>query len=72
MQPKPEEATEGLDQSDFLRRLARELKDKQTQWWREDRSRIRAIGLLGSDIYDKLMILRALRPSISRRGLFHE
>src|SRR5262249_55837915 len=39
-----------------------ELKDEQTQWWREDRSRIRAIGLLGSDIYDKLMILRALRP----------
>ena len=61
-QRKPEEATEGLDQSDFLRRLARQLKDKQTQWWREDRSRIRAVGLLGSDIYDKLMILRALRP----------
>jgi hypothetical protein len=62
VQPKTEEATEGLDQSDFLRRLAHELKDEQTQWWREDRSRIRAIGLLGSDIYDKLMILRALRP----------
>jgi hypothetical protein len=60
--PASIEATEGLDQSDFLRRLARQLKDKDTQWWREDQSRIRAIGLLGSDIYDKLMILRALRP----------
>ena len=29
---------------------------------RENKIGIRAIGLLGSDIYDKLMILRALRP----------
>jgi hypothetical protein len=60
--PAAIEATEGLDQSDFLRRLARELKDKDTQWWRTGERGIRAIGLLGSDIYDKLMILRALRP----------
>ncbi|MGA7275529.1 MAG: hypothetical protein WBX14_11850, partial [Candidatus Udaeobacter sp.] len=60
--PAAIEATEGLDQSDFLRRLARELKDKDTQWWRKGKGGIRAIGLLGSDIYDKLMILRALRP----------
>ena len=52
------EATEGLNQSDYLRRLAREMKQNE----REDRSGIRAVGLLGSDIYDKLMILRALRP----------
>jgi hypothetical protein len=56
------EATEGLNQSDYLRRLARQLKDDNARWQREDRSGIRAIGLLGSDIYDKLMILRALRP----------
>jgi hypothetical protein len=60
--PAPTEATEGLDQSDFLRRLARELKDKDRQWRRKGKGGIRAIGLLGSDIYDKLMILRALRP----------
>ena len=60
--PATAEATEGLDQSDFLRRLARELKDKDAQWRRERERGIRAIGLLGSDIYDKLMILRALRP----------
>jgi len=60
--PAATEATEGLDQSDFLRRLARELKDEDTQWWRKGEGGIRAIGLLGSDIYDKLMILRALRP----------
>jgi hypothetical protein len=61
VEPKPEEPTEGLDQSDFLRRLAREL-NKQDVIWRRHGTSIGAIGLLGSDIYDKLMILRALRP----------
>jgi hypothetical protein len=56
------EATEGLNQSDYLRRLARQMKDDNARWQREDGSGIRAIGLLGQDIYDKLMILRALRP----------
>jgi hypothetical protein len=56
------EATEGLNQSDYLRRLARQIKEDSASWQREDGSGIRAIGLLGQDIYDKLMILRALRP----------
>jgi hypothetical protein len=56
------EATEGLNQSDYLRRLARQMKEDNTRWKRKDGLGIRAIGLLGSDIYDKLMILRALRP----------
>ena len=56
------EATEGLNQSDYLRRLARQMKEDNAHWQREDGSGIRAIGLLGQDIYDKLMILRALRP----------
>ncbi|MGC2352813.1 MAG: hypothetical protein WA496_05395 [Candidatus Udaeobacter sp.] len=58
----PVEATEGLNQSDYLRRLARQMKERDAQLRQDDRSGIRAIGLLGSDIYDKLMILRALRP----------
>lgn len=58
----PIEATEGLNQSDYLRRLARQMKADNARWQREDGLGIRAIGLLGSDIYDKLMILRALRP----------
>lgn len=56
------EATEGLNQSDYLRRLARELKEASARWQQEDNQGICAIGLLGSDIYDKMMILRALRP----------
>lgn len=64
------EATEGLNQSDYLRRLARQMKEDNARWKREDGSGIRAIGLLGSDIYDKLMILRALRPQFSEAVFF--
>ena len=60
--PVAVEATEGLNQSDYLRRLARQMKEDDERWQREEGAGIRAIGLLGSDIYDKLMILRALRP----------
>jgi hypothetical protein len=56
------EATEGLNQADYLRRLARRLKDEETRRENAGGSPLRAIGLLGNDIYDKLMILRALRP----------
>lgn len=64
------EATEGLNQSDYLRRLARELKEANARWQREDNQGICAIGLLGSDIYDKLMILRALRPEFPSAVFF--
>lgn len=56
------EATEGSNQSDFLRRLAKSLKQQEQQWLNKGDGGIRAIGVLGSDIYDKLMVLRALRP----------
>ena len=64
------EATEGLNQSDYLRRLARELKDADARWRQEDNQGICAIGLLGSDIYDKMMILRALRPEFPSAVFF--
>lgn len=64
------EATEGLNQSDYLRRLARELKEADARWQQEDNQGICAIGLLGSDIYDKLMILRALRPEFPSAVFF--
>jgi hypothetical protein len=66
----PVEATEGLNQSDYLRRLARELKEANARWEQEDGQGICAIGLLGSDIYDKLMILRALRPEFPSAVFF--
>ena len=64
------EATEGLNQSDYLRRLAHQIKQDNTRWQREDGAGVRAIGLLGSDIYDKLMILRALRPEFPEAVFF--
>lgn len=58
----PSEATEGVNQADYLRRLARWLKEKEKRRRNAGDGPLRAIGLLGNDIYDKLMILRALRP----------
>ena len=37
------EATEGLNQSDYLRRLAHQIKEDNTRWQREEGSGIRAI-----------------------------
>src|SRR5438874_8905542 len=64
------EATEGLNQSDYLRRLARQMKEDNARLQREEGSGIRAIGLLGQDINDKLMILRALRPQFPNAVFF--
>jgi hypothetical protein len=61
---RPKEATEGLDQSDYLRRLAERLKrqDAEARW--DSGAGIEAVGVLGADVFDKIMILRALRPSL--------
>ncbi len=64
------EATEGLNQADYLRRLARTLTEDDRNWRLTDGIGIRAIGLLGSDTYDKLMILRALRPEFPEAIFF--
>ncbi len=64
------EATEGLDQADYLRRLARLLQTQNHRWRLTGDPGIRAIGLLGSDPYDKLMILRALRPEFPEAIFF--
>ncbi len=64
------EATEGLDQADYLRRLAGLLQAQNHRWHLAGDPGIRAIGLLGSDPYDKLMILRALRPEFPEAIFF--
>lgn len=50
------ERAEGPSQRDYLRRLPRQLRRLESS-----RGHIRAIGVLGTDIYDKLLILKALR-----------
>jgi hypothetical protein len=60
---RPSEQTEGLNQADDIRRLAQELSDLDTRWRREGgHASLKAVGLLGSDVYDKLELLKALRP----------
>ena len=48
-------------------RLAAALKQEETRNGEE----FKAIGVLGSDVYDKLLILQALRPSFPQRHIFH-
>ncbi len=53
----------GTSQLDGLRRLATKLQELQHDL--EDRSqRLSAVGILGNDVYDKLLILQAVRPML--------
>ena len=58
------ESTEGLNQSDYLRRLAAQLVKQDRDFRQQGGNGIKAIGVLGSDIYDKLMVLEALRRAL--------
>lgn len=59
---RPEEQTEGVNQADDIRRLADRLRMEDEEWKAEGKPALKAIGLLGSDVYDKLELLKALRP----------
>lgn len=54
----------GPGQFDYLRRLAAEIQKKDHEARLESGHGVRAVVLLGSDVYDKLLILRALRPEL--------
>ncbi len=54
----------GTGQYDYLRRLATKIRLKDRELRLENGRGIRAVVLLGSDVYDKLLILRALRPEL--------
>ena len=58
------ETTEGLNQADYLRRLAGNLQDLNQQLIKKRGEGLRAVGVLGSDVYDKLLILKALRRTL--------
>jgi hypothetical protein len=62
----------GSSQFDYLRRLAKELKALDEQISRETTpgNGIRAIGVLGSDIYDKLLVLQAVYELFPRAVFF--
>ncbi|MFQ5334529.1 MAG: hypothetical protein ACE5DN_00480 [Flavobacteriales bacterium] len=60
----------GKSQRDYLRRLANDMQLKDQQLKNEGRKGIRAIGILGSDVYDKLMVLRVLRQRFPKAIFF--
>jgi len=55
------ERPEGQGQLDYLRRLSGRLQTLQGELRSKGGGEIKAIGVLGSDVYDKLIILQALR-----------
>lgn len=66
IQPESIERPEGRSQLDYVRRLAVSLKQEQETSGEE----FKAIGVLGGDVYDKLLILQALRPTFPRAVFF--
>jgi hypothetical protein len=67
-QPTFTEAPEfpaGRSQVDYVRRLARNLADKYEGPKGPGKKKFRAIGIIGSDVYDKLLLLQALREEFS-------
>jgi hypothetical protein len=52
---------EGPTQFDYLARLGDAVGDLDHELWRRDGGRVAAVGIVGSDVYDTLLILQALR-----------
>jgi hypothetical protein len=64
------ERAEGRTQLDYLRRLGAELVDLDEGERRAGRSGIKAVGILGNDVYDKLLILQALHRTLPHATFF--
>jgi hypothetical protein len=64
------EMTEGLNQADYLRRLARALVNENEKFRRRREPEIKAVGVLGSDVYDKLLVMEALRNALPNAIFF--
>ncbi len=64
------ERPDGSSQLDYIPRLITRLREVEADSRRQGRGELRAIGVLGSDVYDKLLILQSLRPSFPRAIFF--
>jgi hypothetical protein len=76
------ERPEGDSQIDYLRRLAGLMKEQEDRlaaspkeaedrpWGCDGSGRFRAIGIVGNDYYDKLLVLQALRPVFPEAQFF--
>ena len=69
LEDAPPEHAEGRSQFDYLRRLADEIErlDHKKQFAING---VKAIGIVGSDLYDKLIILQALRSRFKDKIFF--
>jgi hypothetical protein len=67
---RPTEQTEGLNQADDTRRLAQELQEVDRRLRDNRDGGLKAVGVLGSDVYDKLELLKALRPILPQAVFF--
>jgi hypothetical protein len=67
---KPQERAEGQGQFDYLRRLGERIQQLDSDLRQKDSMGIEAVGILGSDIYDKLLVLQALRPLVPNALFF--
>jgi len=67
--PVASESATGQGQLDYLRRLAASLASGAVGPGNRRHS-IKAIGILGSDVYDKLLVLQALRGSYPSATIF--
>ena len=61
---KPQERAEGQGQFDYLRRLGERIQQLDGELRQQDSKGVEAVGILGSDLYDKLLVLQALRPLV--------
>lgn len=61
---------EGNSQLDYIPRLVTRLREVEAESLRRGRGELQAIGVLGSDVYDKLLILQSLRPHFPRAIFF--
>lgn len=66
----PLEKSDGNSQLDYLRRLADHIASEDAAYRRNGESGIGAIGVLGVDAYDKLLVLQALKSRLPYKLYF--
>ena len=64
------ERADGPSQFDYLRRLARQLVELDRALRKDGQHGIAAVGILGSDAYDKILVLDALRDRFPQAVFF--
>ncbi len=64
----PIEWPEGRDQRDYVRRMVKQIRDQVSRLSLE--TEVKAIGIVGRDVHDKLVLAQALRGAFPDRVLF--